>query len=90
MNSGGKKQMILNYIESLLSIMVLIGILCILKKYFGGLMVMTLTKKEKEIKAMAQQDWNEQCKKFMMYKIPFKDKTFKECYKRYMEKYGNE
>lgn len=80
--------MILNYIESLLSIMVLIGILCILKKYFGGLMVMTLTKKEKEIKAMAQQDWNEQCKKFMMYKIPFRDKTFKDCYKRYMEKYG--
>lgn len=81
--------MILNYIESLLSIMVLIGILCILKKYFGELMVMALTKKEREIKAMAQQDWNEQCKKFMMYKIPFRDKTFKDCYKRYMEKYGD-
>ena len=89
MKSGGKKQMILNYIESLLSIMVLIGILCILKNILGELIVMTLTKKEKQIKAMAQQDWNEQCKKFMMYKIPFKDKSFKECYKRYMEKYGN-
>jgi hypothetical protein len=52
-------------------------------------MVMALTKKEKEIKTMAQQDWNEQCKNFMMYKIPFRDKTFKDCYKRYMEKYGN-
>lgn len=84
-----KNLMILNYIESLLSIMVLIGILWILKKYFGELMVMALTKKEKEIKMMAQQDWNEQCKKFMMYKIPFRDKTFKDCYKRYMEKYGD-
>lgn len=82
--------MILNYIESILSIMVLIGILCILKKYFGGLMVMTLTKKEREVKMMAEQDWNEQCKKFMMYKIPFRDESFKDCYKRYMEKYGDE
>ena len=60
-----------------------------IKKYFGELMVMALTKKEKEIKTMAQQDWNEQCKNFMMYNIPFRDKTFKDCYKRYMEKYGN-
>jgi len=82
--------MILNYIESLLSIIVLIGILCILKKYFKEMIVMALTKKEREVKMMAQQDWNEQCKKFMMYKIPFRDKSFKDCYKRYMEKYGDE
>ena len=90
MKLGGKGKLILNYIESLLSIMVLIGILYILKTYFGGLMVMALTEKEKQIKAMAEQDWNEQCKKFMMYKIPFKDKTFKECYKRYAKKYGGD
>lgn len=48
-----------------------------------------MTKKEKEIKELAQRDWNEQCKNFMMYQIPFKDKTFKDCYKRYWEMYGN-
>ena len=81
--------MILNYTESLLSIIVLIGVLYILKICFGGLIAIALTKKEKEIKTMAEQDWNEQCKKFMLYKIPFRDKTFKDCYKRYIEKYGN-
>lgn len=81
--------MILNYIESLLSIIVLIGILCILKKCLGELIVIAMTKKEKEIKTMAERDWEEQCKKFMVYKIPFRDKSFRDCYKRYMEKYGN-
>ena len=44
-----------------------------------------LTEKEKQAKDDARTDWNNQCKSFMMYSTPFKDKTAKECYLRHLE-----
>lgn len=47
-----------------------------------------MTNEQKRIKELAQQDWNNQCKNFMMYNTPFKDKTMKDCYNRYVKIYG--
>lgn len=39
---------------------------------------------EKQAKNYAREDWNNQCKKFMLYNTPFKDKTMKKCYIRHL------
>ena len=38
---------------------------------------------QKKIIDSAQADWNQQCKSFMLHKIPSKDKTMKACLKRH-------
>ena len=44
-----------------------------------------LTEKEIQARTDARADWNNQCKNFMMYSTPFKDKTAKLCYLRHLE-----
>jgi hypothetical protein len=52
------------------------------------LLIEVILMTEKQIRELARKDWLEQCKNYMMYKTPFKDKTAKDCYKRHMKIYG--
>ena len=42
-----------------------------------------MTEKQKQIAQEARDDWNWQCKRFMQSRIPFRDKTMKDCLKRH-------
>jgi hypothetical protein len=46
-----------------------------------------LTELQKQIREAARIEWNEQCKAFMVYSRPFKDKTAKDCYNRVAKYY---
>lgn len=42
------------------------------------------TEQQKQIRDRASNDWNEQCRRFMSGKIPFRDKTARKCYERHL------
>jgi hypothetical protein len=46
-----------------------------------------LTELQKQIREVARIEWNAQCKAFMVYNRPFKDKTAKDCYNRVAKYY---
>lgn len=44
-----------------------------------------MNENEKMAVQEARDDWNNQCKRFMQSKIPFRDRTMEECLERHME-----
>lgn len=44
-----------------------------------------MTPEEKMTVQEARDDWNNQCKRFMLYKTPFKDQTMKKCLERHQK-----
>jgi hypothetical protein len=46
-----------------------------------------ITPEIKPIVEAARQDWNNQCKLFM-HRIPFRDKTAKDCFNRHLREAG--
>lgn len=44
-----------------------------------------MTSEEKAIVERAREDWNNQCKRFMLHKTPFQDKTMGDCLKRHQK-----